>query len=429
MRLAPKRGLQGAAHEDAAVGGDVAQDDAFAVSGKQHVMFPNDIPAANGGKADAAAFTRTGDAVAARDFGGIEIDPPPCGSGLAQHQRRAGGGIDLHAVMRLDDFYIPVCIQRCGDFLCQTGQQVDAKAHIAGLNDHGMVGGGIKFGVMRRFKAGGSHNMHGAGLSGEGGKFHRGSGGGEIDHRLRCGEGFERVIADQNAKRSAAHADADILANPGMAGAFDATCQLGVRVGGDALDQHLTHAARGSGDDDSGDVGHVRSPILPRLSGFAAAMKARRCGRGRIGVNGGMANTRSYSAKGPSQRQLRVGELIRRTLSEILARGEVHDPVLNDMSITVGEVSVSVDLKVATVYVMPLMGGATVEQAIAALARNAWELRKRVSAEMTLRHSPELRFRPDDTFDRLEEARRLFADPKVQADIAKPADEAPEASE
>ena len=120
--------------------------------------------------------------------------------------------------------------------------------------------------------------------------------------------------------------------------------------------------------------------------------------------------------------------MIRRTLSEILARSEVHDPVLNDMSITVGEVSVSVDLKVATVYVMPLMGGATVEQAIAALAKNAWELRKRVSAEMTLRHSPELRFRPDDTFDRLEEARKLFADPRVQADIAKP-DEAPEALE
>ena len=120
--------------------------------------------------------------------------------------------------------------------------------------------------------------------------------------------------------------------------------------------------------------------------------------------------------------------MIRRTLSEILARGEVHDTLLNDMSITVGEVSVSVDLKVATVYVMPLMGGATVEAAIAALARNAWELRKRVSAEMTLRHSAELRFRPDDTFDRLEEARRLFADPKVQRDIAaKDADDADDA--
>jgi ribosome-binding factor A len=172
----------------------------------------------------------------------------------------------------------------------------------------------------------------------------------------------------------------------------------------------------------------AHTPVLAGFSAFERIVKACRCGAVRIRVNGGMANTRSYSAKGPSQRQLRVGEMIRRTLSEILARGEVHDPVLNDMSITVGEVSVSVDLKVATVYIMPLMGGATVEQAIASLAKNAWELRKRVSAEMTLRHSPELRFRPDDTFDRLEEARKLFADPKVQADIAKP-DEAAEASE
>ena len=83
-----------------------------------------------------------------------------------------------------------------------------------------------------------------------------------------------------------------------------------------------------------------------------------------------------------------------------------------------GEVAVSADLRVATVYVMPLMGGATVEEAIAALARNAWELRKRVSAEMTLKHSPELRFRADETFDRLDETRRLFSHPTVQRDIA-----------
>jgi ribosome-binding factor A len=130
-----------------------------------------------------------------------------------------------------------------------------------------------------------------------------------------------------------------------------------------------------------------------------------------------MAPKHTLSAKGPSQRQLRVGELIRRTLSELLSRQEIHDTVLNSMYITVGEVAVSADLRVATVYVMPLMGGATVDEAIAALARNAWELRKRVSAEMTLKHSPELRFRADETFDRLDETRRLFSDPTVQRDI------------
>jgi len=130
-----------------------------------------------------------------------------------------------------------------------------------------------------------------------------------------------------------------------------------------------------------------------------------------------MSNNRTSSAKGPSQRQLRVGELIRRTLADLLNRGEIHDPALNAMSITVGEVSVSADLKVATVYVMPLMGSVPVEDVIAALARNKGEIRHRVVQGMTLRYAPELRFRPDETFDRLDETRRLFANPTVRRDL------------
>jgi ribosome-binding factor A len=135
-----------------------------------------------------------------------------------------------------------------------------------------------------------------------------------------------------------------------------------------------------------------------------------------------MSNKRTSSGNGPSQRQLRVGELIRRSLSEVLSRAEIHDPDLNRMSITVGEVSCSNDLKVATVYVMPLMGGATVEEAIAALARNKGELRRRVMHGLTLKYAPDLRFRADQTFDRLDETRRLFADPTIQRDIAEPDD-------
>lgn len=131
-----------------------------------------------------------------------------------------------------------------------------------------------------------------------------------------------------------------------------------------------------------------------------------------------MSNKRFSSGNGPSQRQLRVGELIRRTLSDVLNRAEIHDPDLNRMSITVGEVSCSPDLKVATVYVMPLMGSVPVADAIAALARNKAELRRRLGAEMTLKYAPDLRFRPDETFDRLDETRRLFSDEKVQRDIA-----------
>lgn len=136
-----------------------------------------------------------------------------------------------------------------------------------------------------------------------------------------------------------------------------------------------------------------------------------------------MSNRRTPTGQGPSQRQLRVGELIRRTLSDVLNRAEIHDPALNAMSITVGEVACSPDLKIATVYVMPLMGTVPVEDAIAALARNKAELRHRVAAAMTLKYAPDLRFRADETFDRLDDTRRMFADPSVARDLSPREDE------
>ena len=132
---------------------------------------------------------------------------------------------------------------------------------------------------------------------------------------------------------------------------------------------------------------------------------------------GGM--TRAPSSSGPSQRQLRVGELIRRTLSDVLARGDVHDPDLGRMSITVGEVTASPDLKWATAYVLPL-GGQNADLALAALRRNKAELRHLISKGMTLKHVPDLRFEIDRTFDRLDETRRMFADEHVRQDLEKP---------
>ena len=132
---------------------------------------------------------------------------------------------------------------------------------------------------------------------------------------------------------------------------------------------------------------------------------------------GRMASNRFNTGPGPSQRQLRVGELIRRTLSDVLNRAEIHDPELNAMSITVGEVSCSPDLKVATVYVMPLMGSVPVEAAIAALARNKAELRHRVASGLTLKYAPNLRFVLDETFDRMDDTRRIFADERVRRDV------------
>ena len=141
----------------------------------------------------------------------------------------------------------------------------------------------------------------------------------------------------------------------------------------------------------------------------------------------GMAKNTSKSGSGPGQRQLRVGELIRRTLSEMLHRGEIHDPELNAMSITIGEVACSGDLKIATVHVMPLLGSVSVDAAIAALSRNKWDIRTRLAAEMTLRYAPDLRFRADETFARLDESRRMFANPVVQRDLAAPDEDDPQA--
>lgn len=129
-----------------------------------------------------------------------------------------------------------------------------------------------------------------------------------------------------------------------------------------------------------------------------------------------MAQNRFSHGQGPSQRQLRVGELIRRTLSDVLLRGDVHDPDLNRHSITVGEVRTSPDLKVATAYVLPL-GGHGAEDVLAALRRNTPELRHLVAKGLTLKYAPQLRFQLDETFDRMDDTRRLFADERVRRDV------------
>ncbi len=126
--------------------------------------------------------------------------------------------------------------------------------------------------------------------------------------------------------------------------------------------------------------------------------------------------TRAPTSSGPSQRQLRVGELIRRTLSEILAQGDLHDPDLSGVSITVGEVRASPDLRHATAYVLPL-GGTNREGILAALRRNKPMIRHRIAREMALKNAPDLKFEIDETFDRLDATRRLFADERIRRDV------------
>ncbi|MCP3970128.1 MAG: 30S ribosome-binding factor RbfA [Rhodobacteraceae bacterium] len=129
-----------------------------------------------------------------------------------------------------------------------------------------------------------------------------------------------------------------------------------------------------------------------------------------------MAKRTPHTGAGPSQRQLRVGELIRRTLSDVLNRGDIHDPDLNRMSITVGEVRTSPDLRVATAFVLPL-GGQNRDAALEALSRNRGELRRAINKGLTLKFSPELRFVIDETYDRMDETRRILGQDNVSRDI------------
>jgi ribosome-binding factor A len=124
------------------------------------------------------------------------------------------------------------------------------------------------------------------------------------------------------------------------------------------------------------------------------------------------------SASGPTQRQLRVGELVRHALADILSRGQVNDPDLDGRIVTVPEVRLSPDLKIATVYVMPLggLGGPIV---VKALARNARYIKGLLAKSMRdMRSMPDLRFRFDEAFDEAARIDRLLADPRVTRDTS-----------
>ena len=128
-------------------------------------------------------------------------------------------------------------------------------------------------------------------------------------------------------------------------------------------------------------------------------------------------HNRKNSATGGSQRQLRVGETVRHAVADILAQGNVHDPDLEGHIVTVPEVRMSPDLKLATVYVMPL-GGRDTELVIAALERNKKFLRGEVARRVNLKFSPDIRFRVDERFDEAERIEKLLRTPAVQRDIA-----------
>jgi ribosome-binding factor A len=122
------------------------------------------------------------------------------------------------------------------------------------------------------------------------------------------------------------------------------------------------------------------------------------------------------TASAPSQRALRAGEVIRHAIADILSRGEVHDPVLEGHLITVPEVRMSPDLRLATIYVMPL-GGRDAQEVLAALERNKRYLRGEIAHRVNLKFAPDIRFRVDERFEEAERIEKLLRTPQVRRDL------------
>ncbi len=131
---------------------------------------------------------------------------------------------------------------------------------------------------------------------------------------------------------------------------------------------------------------------------------------------------RARAPSGPTQRQLRAGELIRHALVEVLREEEINDPDLAGASVTVSEVRMSPDLKHAVCFIEPL-GGVHAPQVVKALNRHAKFLRGRLGRHIELKFTPALKFLHDESFDEAAHMSRLFDDPRVQRDLAAGDDE------
>jgi ribosome-binding factor A len=128
-----------------------------------------------------------------------------------------------------------------------------------------------------------------------------------------------------------------------------------------------------------------------------------------------------FDPQGPTQRQLRVGELIRHALADMLSRGDIHDDVLARYVITVPEVRLTPDLKLATAYIMPL-GGLDVDIVLKALEAHRKRIRTEIAHRVNLKYAPDVRFRRDESFEKSAEIDKILATEKVQRDVTKPVD-------
>ncbi len=165
---------------------------------------------------------------------------------------------------------------------------------------------------------------------------------------------------------------------------------------------------RGSGDKSGGG---------DRGRGDKGRGSAKGGGAGKGSGKGG-SGRKLATAKAPSQRMLRIGEMMRHKLAEMLTRGEIHDDVIAAHVITISEVRMSPDMKMATAYVMPL-GGQDVKPVIEALMSHRKYIRAQIAHTVNLKYAPDIRFRDDESFEEATRIDRLLDSPRVRQDTKK----------
>ena len=226
----------------------MGQDDLLAFRREDDRVLAGDVAAAQGGKADLTA--RPGPDLALARLAGncIEADAATLGGSLAQHQRGAGGGIHLVAVVHLDDLDVVVGIEGAGDLLGHQLQQVHAEAHVGGLHHHGLDRRRFDDRLLLRTETSGADHVDHLGLRGQRGVAAGRRGAGEVDHRICLGEERHRVVAHRDAERAGANQLTEVAADGRVARLVAAAGNDAALGGVDGGQIHAAHAA-GAADD------------------------------------------------------------------------------------------------------------------------------------------------------------------------------------
>lgn len=234
----------------------------LAGAGEDHLVVADDGATAQRRESDRAGLAHAGDAVAAGDARLREIDGAALGRRFAEQDGGAGGRIDLHPVMHLDDLDVPVGAERRRDLPDQGGQKIDAEAHVAGADDRRALRRLRQLGQMPGLQPGRADDMEDAGLGSELREGNRRIGSGEIEHAVSRSEGGGGIARHLDAGGGQAGENPGIIPERGGARPLDRRPERATLGLVDSPDQHPAHPPGGT-DDDETHITHGRqAPVL-----------------------------------------------------------------------------------------------------------------------------------------------------------------------